>query len=43
MEADKTAAKADGKVTKAERVKLTREQRANSRAIHRAKHNNKTA
>ncbi len=38
IEADKTAAKADGKVTVAERHKLKREERKTSRAIHRQKH-----
>ncbi len=36
--ADEAAAKADGKVTKAERAKLTREENHASRAIHRQKH-----
>lgn len=42
IEADKQAAKADGKVTAAERRKLTREENKASRAIYRKKHNNKT-
>ena len=36
--ADEAAAKSDGKVTKAERAKLTREENHASRAIHRQKH-----
>jgi hypothetical protein len=40
---DETAAKADGKVTPAERRKLQREANRDSRAIHRKKHNAKTA
>ena len=43
IEGDKEAAKADGKVTAAEHRKLTREQNRTSRAIHRKKHNEKTA
>lgn len=43
IEADKQAAKADGKVTAAERRKLKREENKASRAIYRKKHNNKTA
>lgn len=43
IEADKQAAKADGKVTAAERRKLKREENRASRAIYRKKHNNKTA
>ena len=39
IEGDKQAAKADGKVTAAERRKLTREQNRASRAIHHKKHN----
>jgi Skp family chaperone for outer membrane proteins len=38
LEADKQAAKADGKVTKAERRKLNREADRDSRAIYRQKH-----
>ncbi len=38
LEADKQAAKADGKVTPAERRKLNREADRDSRAIHRQKH-----
>ena len=36
---DKMIAKADGKVTKAERAKLTREQNRESNAIYNKKHN----
>ena len=43
IEADKLAAKSDGKVTKAERNKLNREQNRASRAIHRQKHDRQTA
>lgn len=43
IEADKTAAKADGKVTPAERRKLKREENKTSKAIYRKKHNNRTA
>ncbi len=43
IEADKLAAKADGKVTTAERRKLKREQNRASRAIHRQKHDAQTA
>jgi hypothetical protein len=39
IQSDKLEAKADGKVTKAERAKLTREQNRESKAIHRMKHN----
>ena len=37
------AAKADGKVTKKERVHLNREANRNSRKIHRQKHDAQTA
>ena len=40
---DIAAAKADGKVTKAERAKLTREENRDSKRIHHKKHNAKTA
>lgn len=43
IEADKQAAKADGKVTGAERRKLKREEDKASRAIYRKKHNDKKA
>ena len=43
IRADKRAAKADGVVTRAERMKLRREQRRASRAIYRKKHNGRTA
>jgi hypothetical protein len=43
LAADEAAAKADGKVTRAERVKLQREAHRNSRAIHRQKHDGHTA
>ena len=43
IEADKQAAKADGKVTAAERRKLKREENRTSRAIYRKKHNDRTA
>lgn len=43
IESDKIAAKADGKVTKAERRKLNREENHASRAIHRQKHDRQTA
>ena len=43
IESDKLAAKADGKVTPAERRKLKREQNHASRAIHRQKHDRQTA
>ena len=43
LETDKQAAKADGKVTKAERNKLQREANRDSRKIHRKKHNAKTS
>jgi hypothetical protein len=38
IQSDKKEAKADGKVTAKERVKLTREENRTSRAIHRQKH-----
>lgn len=40
---DEEAAKADGTVTHAERAKLRGEERRTSRAIHRKKHNGRTA
>lgn len=43
LEADKQAAKADGKVTPAERRKLQHEANRDSRAIYRKKHNGRTA
>jgi uncharacterized membrane protein YebE (DUF533 family) len=43
IEADKEAAKSDGKVTKAERKKLKHEENKTSRAIYRKKHNARTA
>ena len=43
IEGDKQAAKADGKVTGAERRKLTREENRASRAIYRKKHNARKA
>lgn len=43
IEADKDAAKADGKVTKVERKKLKHEENKTSRAIYRKKHNARTA
>ena len=43
IESDKLAAKADGKVTKAERHQLMREENSASRAIHRDKHNGRVA
>lgn len=43
IEADKTAAKADGKVTAAERRKLKREENKASKAIYKKKHNARTA
>lgn len=43
IESDKLAAKADGKVTAAERRKLEREQNRASRAITRQKHDAQTA
>lgn len=43
IEGDKQAAKADGKVTRAERRKLTREENKASRAIYRKKHNARKA
>jgi aconitase B len=41
IQADKMIAKADGKVTPAERRHLRREQNRASRHIHRLKHNNR--
>lgn len=43
IEADKQAAKADGKVTHAERRKLRREEERTGHAITRKKHNDKVA
>ncbi len=43
IEADKQAAKADGKVTRAERRKLNREENRASHAISRKKHNDRVA
>lgn len=43
LAADEAAAKADGKVTHAERRKLEREANRDSRAIHRQKHDKQTA
>lgn len=43
LEADKQAAKADGKVTKEERKKLHREADRDSKAIHREKHDRQHA
>ncbi len=43
LAADEAAAKADGNVTKGERGKLRAEVRRDSRAIHRKKHNARTA
>lgn len=43
LAANEEAAKADGQVTKSERVKLRAETRRDSRAIARKKHNNRTA
>jgi len=43
LAANEAAAKADGKVTRAERVKLQREANRNSAAIHRQKHDKHTA
>ena len=43
LQADKLNAKADGKVTAAERRKLQREANRDSRAIHRQKHDAQTA
>lgn len=43
IEADKQAAKADGKVTRGERRHLMREENRASHAIYRKKHNNRTA
>ena len=40
---DETAAKADGKVTRAERRKLERQANRDSKAIHRQKHDKQTA
>ena len=42
IESDKLAAKADGKVTPAERRKLKREENRASRAIHKQKHDAQT-
>ncbi len=41
--ADEQAAKADGKVTRAERTKLRREENRASRKIYQKKHNSRTA
>ena len=43
IESDKLAAKADGKVTPAERRKLKREENRASRAIHKQKHDAQTS
>ncbi len=43
IEADKQAAKADGKVTNAERRKIKREQARASKAIYKKKHNRRKA
>lgn len=43
LEADKQAAKADGKVTRAEHRKLRREANRDSRKIYRKKHNANTS
>lgn len=43
IESNKLAAKADGKVTPAERRKLKREENRTSRAIHKQKHDAQTA
>lgn len=43
LAADTQAAKADGKVTKAERRKLKREANQDSKAIHQKKHNKRKA
>lgn len=43
LAADEAAAKADGKVTRAERRKLQREAHRDSLAIHRQKHDGQTA
>lgn len=43
LQADKTAAKSDGTVTPAERRKLRREAKRNSKAIHKQKHDAQTA
>ncbi len=43
IEADKQAAKADGKVTPAERLRLQTEENRASRAIHAKKHNQHSA
>jgi Skp family chaperone for outer membrane proteins len=42
IEADKQAAKADGKVTKAERAKLQHEENTASKKIYKKKHNART-
>jgi hypothetical protein len=42
IQAGEAAAKADGKVTKRERIALTRAQNHQSRKIHRLKHNERT-
>ena len=43
LAADESAAKADGKITRAERLKLQREANRDSAAIHRQKHDKQTA
>lgn len=43
LAADEAAAKADGKVTRTERLKLQSEAHRNSRATHRQKHDGHTA
>ena len=43
LAANTAAAKADGTVTKAERVKLRREAERNSKVIHKQKHDRQTA
>jgi hypothetical protein len=43
IEADKVAAKSDGKVTKSERRKLRHEENHASRAIHRQKHDRQSS
>ena len=43
VNADIASAKADGKVTKGERRKIEHEQNANSKAIHRQKHDKQKA
>jgi Skp family chaperone for outer membrane proteins len=43
LAADEAAAKADGKVTRAERRRLQREADRDSRAIHKQKHDRQTA